>query len=381
MGKKKILFMIDSLGGGGAERVLLHILRDMDRSKFDISLFLVIRQGVYLSGIPTDIPCSWIFRSTDNIRFVPFVYIYRIYRRMMLELFKLFPVLLSAMSRIKEDYDIGVSFYEGHSTPLLSLKSDYFRKKVSWIHIDLRTHTPQINKDKLRFYARGFDRIYFVSGDAKKGFVELFPEYKNNTTLDVVFNPIDYKAIQEAVSKGVKPIKRRLTVLGIGRLAPQKRFDKLLNVHKRLLDSGVEHDVWILGEGSEYKMLESKIRDLGIEDSCQLLGFRDPYPYLAVSDVFAMTSDYEGLPVVVCEAMLLCKPIVSTRVTGPRELLEDGRYGMLVENTEEGIFEGMKEMLLNKELRESYSERLQDNYGNFIFPSDVKNIEERMLAL
>jgi len=160
-----------------------------------------------------------------------------------------------------------------------------------------------------------------------------------------------------------------------------KRFDKLLNVHKRLIDKGIEHEVWILGEGGDRKALEAQIDRLGIGKTCFLPGFVNPYPYLCAADVFVMTSDYEGLPVVICEAMVMAKPIVATAVTGPSELLENGKYGVLTENAEAAIETALQTMLEQPKLRESYSRKLRENRENFIFPTNVKDIEERLMAL
>ncbi|MDR0547089.1 MAG: glycosyltransferase [Dysgonamonadaceae bacterium] len=379
--RKKILFMIDSLEGGGAERVLTHLLRDLDRNLFEIELFLMIRAGVYLSSVPEDVPVHSIFRSTNGIPSKLGIYLYRFYRRGMLELFKLFPPLLAAMSGIKKQYDLGVSFCEGHNTPLLSLKSGRFAKTVAWIHVDLRTHKAMIRPKDLRKSAQGFDRLYFVSEGAKAGFLELFPEYRKKTNLEVVLNPIDRQMILSEAAKDAGIVKSKPVVLAIGRLMTQKRFDKLLNVHKRLIDKGIDHEVWILGEGPNRRKLENQAQILGVEQSCRFLGFRNPYPYLQAADIFTMTSDYEGLPVVVCEAMVLGKPIVATAVTGPNELLEGGKYGRLVANNEAAIEAGLQELLESPEIREKLSCHLIENRERFIFPVDVNDIEKRLISL
>ncbi|MDR1682704.1 MAG: glycosyltransferase [Candidatus Symbiothrix sp.] len=373
--------MIDSLEGGGAERILSHLLRDLNRDLFEIDLFLIIREGIYLASVPNDIPVRSIFRSTKNFHSKYVAYLYRFYRRGMLEMFKLFPPILSAMSRISGQYDLGISFCEGHNTPLLALKSARFAQTVAWLHVDLRTHKAMIRPGDLRKYARNFDRLFFVSEGAKEGFLELFPEYKANHNLEVVPNPIDSQMILSEAAQDIGIVKNKTTVLAIGRLTIQKRFDKLLNVHKRLIDKGIDHEVWILGEGLDRRKLEDQARSLGIESSCRFLGFRNPYAYLQAADVFVMTSDYEGLPVVVCEAMILGKPIVSTAVTGPKELLEGGKYGRLVANNEEAIEAGLQELLENQEIREALSQQLIHNRGRFIFPTDVNDIEKRLMAL
>ncbi len=377
--KKKILFMIDSLEGGGAERILSYLLRGMDRSLFDLHLLAVIGEGIYLNEIPDDVTVKYIFKSRWSQRYKPVRNFYRLYRRSRLEMFKLSPSLLSLASGIRDTYDVGISFCEGHNTPLLWLKRKHFIHTVSWIHVDLRTHRTPLKRENLEHHLGSIDRFFFVSEDARLGFLEACPSVKETSRLEVVYNPVETtRILQESRSATIS--KQQFTVLAIGRLTVQKRFDKLISVHKRLLDKGIKHEVRILGEGPDRTKLETQIRQLGVEKSCHLEGFKNPYPYLAMADVFIMTSDYEGLPVALCEAMVLGKPIISTRVTGPRELLEDGRYGLLVDNTEEAIETGLEKMITDKHLRELYKETLQQSKG-FIFPTDLKCIENKLLEL
>ena len=376
-----LLFMIDNLLGGGAERILSFILQNIDRKKFDVSLFLVIHEGVYLSQIPNDVKILYIFRSVKRFSFLPMKYLYRLYRRTCLELFKLIPAFLSLRSGIQHHYDIGISFCEGHNLSLLSLKARLFTKTISWIHVDLRFHHCPLGIPRVGRYASKADHVYFVSNDALAGFKELFPGCKNEQNMEVVYNPVNADEILKQSELSPEIPKNKFTILAIGRLTKQKRFDKLINVHKRLLDKGIDNQVWILGEGEDKSKLETQAKNLGVSESCKFLGYQNSYIYLKSADLFVMTSDYEGLPVVVCEAMVLAKPIVSTCVTGPRELLEDGKYGLLTDNNEEAIEKGMKDMILSQELREKYVEKLKENRNHFIFPTNLSYIEKRLLSL
>ena len=380
-GKIKVLFMIDNLRGGGAERVLSFILRDLDRERFEASLFLVIKEGIYLKEVPDDVPVSGIFRDVNTIKLGVFRSAYRLYRRSQLELFKIFPALLSLRSRIKSHYDVGISFCEGHNLPLLDLESNRFKKTISWIHVDLRTHRCPLGISRVGCYAGRADKLFFVSEDARKGFLEIFPAQHLNAKTEVIYNPIDTKMILQKAEMFCPRKKEKFTLIAVGRLSRQKRFDKLIRVHRRLLDAGIDHRVWILGEGEERALLEMEVRKEGVTSTFSFLGFQTPYPYLKSADLFVMTSDYEGLPVALAEAMVLGKPIVSTRVTGPIELLENGKYGCLVENTEKAIEEGLKAMILDSSLREKYTARLRENKDGFIFPTNVRDIEKQILSL
>ena len=379
--KIKVLFMIDNLRGGGAERILSYILRDLDRNKFEPSLFLVIKEGVYLDQVPGDVPVFGIFRNVENIKNLPLKYIYRLYRRTCLELFKIFPAWLSLRSGINKHYDIGISFCEGHNMPLLSLKSHFFNKQIAWIHVDLRIHRCPLGIQRVGHYASRADRIFFVSQDAQKGFLETFPDYNLENKMEVVYNPIDVKGILKQAASSREIHKDEFTILSIGRLTKQKRFDKLISVHENLLRKGIKHQIWILGEGEDRQALEEQTKALDVSKTCHFLGFRNPYAYLKSADLFVMTSDYEGLPVVVCEAMVLEKPIVATCVTGPRELLENGKYGLLTDNNEFAIEEGLRKMILNASFREEYTNKLKENKDKFIFPTNLHEIEQKLQDL
>lgn len=373
--------MIDTLGGGGAERVLIYLLQKLDRSRFEAELFLMVKSGIYLPELPSDIPYSGIFNDSDAIRFAPFRLFYRLYRRSMLEVFKFCPHVLSHRSGIVKQYDLGISFCEGHNTPLLRLKAKHFRKKIAWIHVDLRTHACVLNRQQLYRAVMAADKLFFVSGDARRSFSALYPEADTDSRSEVVYNPIDIPGIRSVVQGKEKRQSEEITLIAIGRLTRQKRFDKLVEVHRRLLDKGVRHRLCILGEGELRGELEEQIERLGVEASCSLPGFLPPYSLLDRADIFVSTSDYEGLPVVVCEAMALAKPIVCTDITGPRELLEDGKYGLLVENHVDAIEWGLEQMITRPELREHYSQLLDENRDRFIFSAEVTDIERKLLAL
>jgi Glycosyltransferase len=374
--KKKILFMIDRLEGGGAQKVLFNIIYHLNKNKFEVHLLSFLAEGYYSKHIPKDVKHWSIFRDPATLP-KGISFLYRLYRRSIYELFCYFPFLYGVFSRINEKYDIGISFCEGHNTALLNFKRKLFKRTIAWVHIDLSLLDDKIAHKHLCNYASSFDVMYFVSEDARRAFVTTYPQFEKKSNIEVVYNPIDTKEImKQTTSENIR--SEGMTILAIGRLSAQKRFDKLINVHKKLLDKGIKHQVWILGEGSDRKMLETQIKQLDVKDTCHLLGYKNPYPYLRRADIFVMTSDYEGLPVVICEAMVLSRPIVSTKITGPVELLENGKYGLLIDKTEEGIESGLEKMILDSELRKSYQIRLSENQGKFIFPTTIQHIEDKL---
>ena len=371
--------MIDRLEGGGAQKVLFNIIKNLSRDKFEIHLFSLLQEGYYSNQIPVDVFHWSLFHNPENMP-KGFSFLYRFYRRILFFLFRQYPSLIAFFVKINQNYDFGISFCEGYNTSLLKFKKNHFKKTIAWVHIDICLSKEKIAQKCFQNYSTSFDEIFFVSNDAYYAFIKKYPQFERKTHLKVVYNPID---VDEIVLRSNDYVvgDNEFVLLAIGRLSEQKRFDKLINVHKRLVDSGLMHCVWILGEGDKQKELEDQIKRLEVENTCILLGFQNPYPYLKRADIFVMTSDYEGLPVVICEAMILHKPILSTKITGSVELLENGKYGMLVEKEEEAIFRGLSEMLMNKELRDHYSLALQENKDSFIFPTTTQSIEDLLLFL
>ena len=154
--------------------------------------------------------------------------------------------------------------------------------------------------------------------------------------------------------------------LHAGLVAHQKGYDRLLRVHKALIDHGLEYDLWILGEGDQREALEACIRENGLSDSVRLFGFREnPYPYLKAADLLVCSSRYEGFSTFVTEGVILGKPIVTTDCTGMRELLGDSEYGLITENSEAALLEGMRRMLEDSHLRMQYAEKAKARGEDF----------------
>jgi glycosyltransferase involved in cell wall biosynthesis len=168
------------------------------------------------------------------------------------------------------------------------------------------------------------DEIIHVSKSAEAAFNKLF-NYKFKTR--VIYNLIDRQRIIERSLQPCSIEKRhKITLCNIGRLTPQKKQDRLIRVAEKLLNQyGLDVEVWILGQGELHNELSNLANSLNISNIVHFLGFQsNPYSFLKASDAFVLTSRTEGYPLVVAEALCVGKPIVSTNVTGPNEMLADG---------------------------------------------------------
>lgn len=371
---KKILFVIQTLGGGGAEKVLINLLDNINYNKYKVDVLVVSDEGVYKNKINPNVEKIAIFKGTDNIKNGIHRNIYKIYRRIYMKLIQKKPSIARKVIKNKE-YDIEVSFLEGLGAVIVA--GGNCTKKIGWIHTDLSKYDSIISKEELEKSYDKMDKIIFVSEESKKGFLKTFEKFKNrDELLEVIYNPIDEDEIKRKSKEHVDYEKEDITLIAVGRLIKSKRIDRLVRIHKRLLDNGIKNEFVILGEGQEKKQLENLIRELNVSDTFKLVGFTDnPYKWINMADIYVMSSEYEGLPLVIAEAMTLNKPIVSTSVTGPNEMLHFGEYGLLVKNDDEDLYNGIKKMILDEKLRNEYVEALKCKKSEFDKNEIIRKIE------
>lgn len=360
---KKILFSMPNLPGGGAEKVLIDILKNIDETKYKITLLLNEKKGVYLDQIPDYINVQSI---EEKVKFVPM--------KLINKMGKFFPKTLYRLI-IKESYDVEVAFMEGLPTRLIGNSNNKKSKKIAWVHTDLLNQHYTKNEFKkngeLNAYNH-FDEIIFVSGDAKKSFEKLFKS--NVSKKRVIYNPIISNEVLE--KSCIENINfEEFTIVSVGRLEQPKGYDRLIKAHASLVKN-YPHRLIILGDGSQRKKLESLIDELSVNDSVELTGFvKNPYPYIKKANVFISSSRAEGYSLVVAESIILGKAIISTKTTGPKELLDNGKYGILCENSEDGIYEAIKYICENKNEISTYENLSKQRSKSFDYKLIIKQIE------
>ncbi len=359
---------METLGGGGAEKVLIETLKRLDFSKYAITLLLLRREGVYLSQVPKNVKVEFLLPTEPSGLFQ---------RRIFFSIKKRwwnFVLNSKWLANIvfNERYDVGIAFLEGNSSLLLSHLNSVVRK-IAWVHIDLLCHQILSRKVERTVYKK-MDNIVCVSKGAQNALLKLYPEVKSYS--QVVYNPVDIEGIMR---KSHEPITsdEQIKVIAIGRLCnAQKGFDILLAAHKINIEAGVKYHLTILGEGDDRARLESFININNIGDSTKLLGFKEN-PYLADGDLFVMSSHYEGYPVVLVEAMALGKAIVSTNCTGPNEALDGGKYGVLVPvGDENALALAIRKMIENKKMLSTYSSLSKERAKIFNLGESMRQIEQ-----
>jgi len=364
----KILFFIETLSGGGAEKVLQNLVNNMDNKKFDITVQTVWKEN----------PEKYL---NKNIRYK---YIYPYYSKLNNYKYRLSILLKTIYSiHIKDNYDIEVAYLECGATKVISTSTNKKAKKIAWVHCDLSKKISNINefkKKSVNWYKK-FDKVVCVSRDVENSFKSI---YGNEFDTVVIHNVIDDYFIREKAKENVRDFsfdEKTPAIVSVGRLSAEKRFDRLLDAHKILLDEGFSNKLLIIGEGEEREHIEQIIKGNGIEKTVVLSGFKsNPYPYIKNADVLACSSDYEGFSSFVAEGLILGKAIVTTKCNGMEELLGSSEYGIITECGAKALSEGLKKLLSDNSLKEKYERNAIERGRGFSIKASVKEAEDFFLT-
>ncbi|MBT2621786.1 glycosyltransferase [Chryseobacterium sp. ISL-6] len=375
--KKKILIRIGSLRHGGAEKVLVTFLKNLSPDRYEIDLLLNLYSGKYLQEVPTWINVIYLNKgemiTTNRIQDIP----KKITRVIYQKLLKKFPDLLYSGKLKGKKYDIEFAAIHGMRDEILD-SPHTSSKKIVWIHNDLSEVKGYNDHEIKKFF--GFDKILVISEKIEKLFYGLAKNESEKRKIVRIYNPLD---TQEILTKAEKPVQKYSfegsipTFVSVGTVFPQKGFDRLLKVHKKILDEGLEHKVLIIGDGYDFENIKKLKSELNIDKTATMLGFTDnPYPYFKNADFYILSSRYEGFPTVLFEAITLKKKMITTEVSGAREMLNNGELGLIVENSEDGIYFGMKQALLHPETFLHYSEKLNEYKMPFNLENSVNKITD-----
>ncbi|MDM1521807.1 glycosyltransferase [Empedobacter sp. 225-1] len=347
--KIKVLFRFRSLEMGGVPRVVLDLLRNLPKDKFEFTLMLNLYQGELVKEIPADLKVIVVEKGKEQMSSNSFVQkMQLIWRRLKLEVYDRFPSILYAL-KVPEKYDIEVS--PGYAEFDMVLNSpDKNSRKIGWFHTDVG-----YDKDQKRVLSRiekmkHFDFMIFGSKQTRQVIDDLYQvKYPKST---VIYNVIKVDEVLKKAELFEHSYETTLPVFSsMGRLHHRKGYHTLMKVHKRLLEDGFHHKIAVIGGGNEMENLKNQQKELAVENSFLLLDSQtNPYPYIKASDYFILPTQSESYPLVIGEVMCMRKPIISTNVGGIAEMIEDGVDGVLIQYDEDEMYQAMKSFLTNPEL-------------------------------
>ena len=364
---KKILFLIHDLGHGGAEKVLVNLVNNMDPEQFDITVMALFGGGINEQFLKSHIRLITCFPQAfpGNSH-----------------LMKLLTPRQLHNWLIKEHYDIEVSYLEGPAARIISGCSHKDTKLVSWIHVE--QHTRECAAQAFRSYDEScrcyqkFHQTVCVSEYVKQDFLSLYPGISR---IDVLYNTNETAQIIEQAGEPVEEGIFRdgeIRLVGVGKLMPIKGFDRIARIHKRLRDEGFPVHTYVLGEGAERPKIEAYLEENGLCDSYTLLGYHtNPYKYVANCDLFVCASTAEGFSTAATEALIVGTPVCTVEVSGMKEMLgANNEYGIVTDNDEEALYRGIKSLLDDPALLDHYKQQATIRGKKFDTVHTVKAVEQ-----
>jgi len=377
-----VLFVIESLRCGGAEKSLVSLLPLLDRNKYEIHLWMINRGGEFATLVPKDVIIEKSPRQNSLERFLfnvskkIFSIRLRLLRKLKISRHSaetlwqseglFFPVL-------KDRYDVAVAYQQGIPTYLVSkkIKAD---KKIAWINTNIFQAKYDISYN-VRFYNK-YDNIVLVSEDALKIFNEELPQFKSKTlcVYDII-NPHLIREMSDADDTDIEHQEGRYTFTTVGRLATAKNYNLAVNIAVELKRRGLNFIWYYVGGGPSGNYIRRIVKERGVSDCVKMVGTKvNPYPFIKACDVYVQTSSFEGFGLTIAEAKILHKPVVSTNFEVVYNQLTDGVNGLISDMTPESMSDKIMQMLNDDEFRTKIVNNLKRE-ENLTYKTEVKKVE------
>lgn len=348
--KKELLFSINDLRVGGIETAIINLLNNIDYKKYNVTLVMEEKTGVLLKNVNKNVKVQELKVSNNkNV----------IIRKGINFIRKL---NFSILNYHKFDFSCCYATYSLSANKIALTAS---KNNSIYVHSNYR----YIYKDKTEFKnffncrnISSFRRIIFVTNEAEKDFIKIYPELKNKCL--VLNNFIDPDKILKLSTEKISenhPKNKKLFVF-IGRLDDSsKKVSRAINLLKSLSDV----NLLIVGDGPDRKMYEDLVTKNDLSKRVTFVGQKtNPYPYIKLADYIILTSDYEGFPVTYLEAITLHKRILTTIDVSDESINIGKDYATIISMDE-------KEMLKDVQKELSSPRKIKD--------IDVKKIQEERL--
>ena len=380
----KVIFVLDSLRCGGAEKDLVTLLSLLDYSAYEVDLFLHQRGGIFEEVVPQEVTIldgleyarftvlplsSLLFESVRTRDFKKLILRIKNSIRQRLSLKKVhgaqkfWESMGCLIDKNPVRYDAAIAFSQGFPTYYVAekIQSD---KKFAVVNIDYVAAGYDRNHD-FPYYNK-YNKIVVDSEKVKEIMQSAFPELSKNVEiinhiLDPTFMERQAK-LGESYQDGFDGVR----LLTIGRLVAQKGYDIAMEACRKLKDKGLKFRWYVLGEGPLYAQMEEYIKKNELSENFILLGAKlNPYPYLKACDIYVQTSRFEGYGIALAEARMFNKPIVTTNFDVVYEQMKDGENGLIVEMNADAVCQGVLKLAGNNVLVKKIVENLKaEKKGN-----------------
>ena len=351
--------------------MLVNLVNNMDRTKFDISVTVLFGGGINEQFLKPDIHFRAVFPKEvpGNSKLMKLLTPKQLHRRC-----------------IKEHYDVEVSYLEGPSARIISGCQDSDTKLISWIHVEQHTMKCLANSFRSEQEARDcynrFDQTICVSQYVHDDFCRILDFQKPCL---VLYNTVESdKILKESKEEAPKlQDDGKIRLIAVGSLKESKGYDRMLRIIKRLRDEQHFIHLYILGIGPLQCKMEQYISEVALQDTVTLLGYdTNPYKYVAKCDLFICASYAEGFSTAATEALIVGTPVCTVEVSGMKEMLgEHNEFGLVTANDEDSLYEGIKGLLSQPDLLAYYKGKASERGATFSTNETVKAVEQMLLSM
>lgn len=367
--KKHITFIYPKMVMGGAEKVLIRMLKCIDPNKYDINIILTKSGGELESEIPEYVSVEYCTVSSpvEDLKKLKLKKLIKgIYYRLRIRIAKTYEEKSYWTSKVyilpdTVSKDCVVVYSHLNFLSICLGAASNAKKKILWVHMGFRDN---LNKDLYNRMLEKYEKVFCVSNYAKTNFNELFPDHTYKS--DIFYNIVD---VDKITTDSLAPIRTQLkkhSIVTAGRLDLQKGQLLIPETTRKLLDNGYEVYWYLIGEGSLREEIEAKIKAHNVEKHVILLGNQsNPFPYVARCDIYAQPSSYEGYCTTTNEARVLAKPTIVFDIPSMHEQFISGINGLIIDSTVESLYQGIKYMLDHPEVCLKFTEKLKEqDYSN-----------------
>lgn len=374
---KKLLFVIDSLSSGGAEKSLISLLSLLDYKKYQVDLLMFSQKGLYTTLLPREVNVLpvplFIKLQEDGIKSqLQKGKVQKVLLRLGASISLRNPIIKKkyhpaqinwnwitrGIKSLDQIYDVAIAYSQGTPTYFVCEKVSA-NKKFAWVNTDYKKAAYNMNYDA-KFYQK-LTNVIAVSELNKDILLKELPLLKDKTS--VIYDIISPNLIKSMAkhSGGFIDDFQGIRILTIGRLVKSKGYDLAIGASKKLRDQGVKHKWYVIGEGVLKSEIQEMISKFKLENNFILLGtHQNPYTYLNQCDIYVQPSRFEGYGLAIAEARILNKPIIATNFDVVYDQLVDKNNGLIVKMNSEALFTGIKTMIEDNQLREHLIRQLKD---------------------
>lgn len=386
---KKVLFVVDEKKLGGVSIVLENLLNNLDLTNLDITVLILHNSGNSLTKLNNKIHVIYGGKAFDVIdtdfkQLVKTGHIIKAVKKCILSYKMKTNKMKKFIQREREklavnNYDVEVAFKSGFCSFVVAYSNA--KKKINWVHEDYETYNrTKRYENTFRELFDMFDIHVAVSEKAANSFNNIYHMEEKTIVIENYIDEINLK--KQAERDEIKLEQNKINIVTLGRFCYEKGFDRLIDSINILRHKKVFKNIRvnILGYGELENELKEKVNNLKLNDYIEICNTNtlpyNTYSFIKAHDIYIMPSRSESFGMTRIEALILGLPVITTNVANSDKLVPS-KYGIIVENSTEGIVYGIEKLLADSDLLNS----LRKNVKNYTYTVNNNNIIRQVQRL